>query len=227
MKRYTADEIRYLEHYYPSYGPTHCAERLGRSMSAVAAKAAKLGLSFAYKPGYTPLAQVSAEANREHSGIWARAKREGVLLLVGKRRKVALVPDVWAATVLAEAKCEREADELRAAGWLGIKEAAALLDVGFGTVQRGLQGRGYLARLQHVRQFRGTRGALALDPRALDMVRAELSNERAEAKRLTNAKSVWLDEGGNRSTSMSRNRDRPSRKVLKGGRIQTFFEDAA
>ena len=227
MAKYTPQEERYLERHYAQRGPTHCAKHLGRRMHAVAAKAHKMSLAFGVVKGYTPLTDLSEITGKEHAGIWTRAKNDGVLLVIGKHRKVALVPDAWADAYLERARQQAEGDEARAAGYLRIREAAELLGVGYGTVQRGLQGQGYLARLRHVRVVIGNRGSFNLHPADVERVRLELAAERAAAKKLESAKSLWLESGLNRSTAMSRLRGLPQRKVLKGGRIQTFVATEA
>ena len=43
-RNYTEEEIEFIKTNFPIYGATYCAEKLGRSMSALSKKAAKLGV---------------------------------------------------------------------------------------------------------------------------------------------------------------------------------------
>lgn len=223
---YSEAEVTYLERSYARFGPTHCARVLGRRMHNVAAKATRLGLEFGALKGFVTTLEVAATTGKNNSAIWSRARRDGVLKIVGKCQKRALVPASWANAVIEQAKLERQGDEAREAGYLRIKEAAAYLGVGYGTIQRGLKGEGYLARLKLVRVLVGKRGTININPFDLEQVRLDLQAERDVVRALPSAKSLWLDTDLNRSTAMTRHKKlRVPVKALKGGRIQTFFKN--
>lgn len=224
---WSVEQTEFLRKHYGRKGPTWVSERIGKSKATTYKKACSLGISFGDVPGFVPASEVATVAGTSVSNIMQAARTAGTLKVVGGKHrgangKRALVRMRWADEYLA---AREERSENETAGYLTTREVMSALRIGFGTLQRTTQGRGYLAELMAgVRRVRGERGRHLFNPFDVERVRGVLEADRARARAMVSVKSLCADTGRSQQSVWAwiEARDCEKHKTLLGGRVQTF-----
>lgn len=197
-KKFTEDEIQFLERYYALRGPVWCGKKLKRNRSSIVHKAFDMGLKVGDVEGYVPLVEVARDMGVPEREVRERATDDGVAKLCGtKSAKGAgskmVVPEKWAAKY-AEARFNRiEAEEF---GYITFDEAIKVTGLNKGTLSRALKGEGRWAKhFENVRWVRGRSNRWLINPGDLNAatmsyrkLKRELvpSSEVAEALNISN-----------------------------------------
>lgn len=231
--RWTDDEITYLRKMYRRYGPTPIAHKLGRSRKSVTHKANKLGLYAGDSKGHTRMVHVALDANRPRETIRKIAETDGVLKRVGPPggpTHALVVPNDWAARVIARYKRQDAGEAAARAGYVSARDAAARLGVSRGTILSALRGEGFLAtHLAGVRHEHGRWDRVLFHPADLAAVRTALEKERASVRKLDSVKALAMEEGVSPGALRHRLKRRGARlrRAVVGGRVMQFVEEAA
>lgn len=238
----TWPEHEYIKTWLPSKGAKHVSVKLNRKLATVCAYAKRHGIEFGDLRGFMRVPDAAIETGLDPVVVWNRGRREGVLRVVGpgksvtrwtvSRAKAALVPTWWVEQVTAEVRELRRGEELREAGWLTTRQVMRLWSVGFGTVQRALNGRGALARIlteHNTRTARtwgkGRSGDWLVNPFDAEKVRRHLDNGRHRAKCLVSVKSIYTELGAAPGTAALLAKKLGCELIFTHGRLMAFVTE--
>lgn len=214
-------EHDYVAQWVPSKGYRYVADKLGKKYATVWAYAKRHGIEYGDIPGHVRVPIAAAVLDLTPTHLWAKAKSEGVLKtlgpmvgpwrkrkLVAPRARAAVVPHWWVDQQQNRLQNLRRGDELKDAGWITTRQAANMWTVGFGTVQRALNGQGALARVLQAHSVRTARcygthaaGNWLINPHDAEAVRRYLEDGRRRAKELVSVKSIYVETGATPGTA--------------------------
>lgn len=203
-RRYTPEEIAFIERHYTLQGAAWLAEKLGRTPAGIAKIASQRGLTRRYAPkGRVAVVDLAADLGVWPDTIRSRAQRAGVLIRTGRTRTgksmINSVPKWWADHIRATTPTQ-DASEYDEAGWFTPERAAAYIGLSASTVRKALTGVGGAVRFftdPTVALARTSTGAAVqyLHPDTVEHARRLVSAELALARRMVPVRNIAIDLG--------------------------------